>query len=100
MLKRICTRLSNNTLYQEISFGSIFSSDYENSLGVDEEEVYHYSEMFLEDMYQQGREESYNEEDFVQFITDYCWLFSSLLLSFNYYYYICAIVTNDANAIY
>lgn len=58
-------------LYYQIHFGSVFTSDYENSLGVDEDEAYNYSEMFLEYMYEEGREESYTEEDFVQFITDY-----------------------------
>lgn len=60
------------TLYHEIRFGSIYTSDYENSLGVDEDEVFYYSEMFLEQMYQEGREESFLEEDWVIFITDYC----------------------------
>lgn len=59
-------------LYSEISFGSIYTSDYENSLGVDEDEVFHYSEMFLKYMYKEGREESFSEEDWVIFITDYC----------------------------
>ena len=59
-------------LYHEIKFGSVFTADYENSLGVDEDEVYRYSEMFLEYMYEEGREESFSEEDFVIFITDYC----------------------------
>lgn len=59
------------TLYHEIGFGSIYTSDYENSLGVDEDEAFNCSERFLDKMYNEGKDESYTEEDFVEFVTDF-----------------------------
>lgn len=58
-------------LYSEIRIGSIYSDDYENSLGVDEDEAFNCSERFLDKMYDEGKEESYTEEDFVEFVTDF-----------------------------